>query len=193
MPRCCCCRCGYTLCCCVLHTCVPLQALTELQDLQALSQHTLPSCSLDWYQRQPSADAQWHQQQLLQQEEEAGQAVLNQQQQESSTSSPCDLQALALLFTAAKVLFCGGALTSALRLLQLCQPAQQAAAALQPLHQSSIRNEAAYAVLLLKLLQQAPPNTHAHTQRHPKGCDVLYVCGDSHILPRECSCKCVCV
>jgi len=101
-----------------------------------------------------------------------------------SQAATVDLDLLALLFTAAKVLFCGGALQPALQLLQLCSPAQAAAAAVQPLHESRIRNEAAYAALLQQLLVDAPPATCPRCSDVDSS-RVLFVCGDSHILPRE--------
>jgi hypothetical protein len=100
-----------------------------------------------------------------------------------------DLCVLALLLTAAKVLFCAGALDACLALLQLSEPVEQAAAAAQPLHLSSIRNEAAYAGLMRKLLLQVSPaalyGAAADTGPDAGALEVLYVCGDSHVLPRE--------
>jgi hypothetical protein len=110
-----------------------------------------------------------------------------------------DLSVLALLLTAAKVLFCAGALDASLLLLQLTEPVEQAVAAAQPLHLSSIRNEAAYAALIRKLLQQLP-SLPLHRVKSVLGEDtgpaagapeVLCVCGDSHVLPRESGIKCV--
>lgn len=105
-----------------------------------------------------------------------------------------DLCVLALLLTAAKVLFCAGALDVSLLLLQLMEPVEQAAAAAQPLHLSSIRNEAAYAALIRKLLQQVPPpplhTTGADTRPDAGSLEVLYVCGDSHVIPCEAGTKC---
>lgn len=112
----------------------------------------------------------------------------------SSGGTP-DLFALALLLTAAKALFCGGALSAAQELLQLCKSAEiegaaaaaaTAAAAnslLQPgsLQQSGIRNEAAYAALIRRLLAEVPPPR----QGALNGQQLLSVIGDSHILPRK--------
>lgn len=100
-----------------------------------------------------------------------------------------DLSVLALLLTAAKVLFCAGALDASLLLLQLTEPVEQAAAAAQPLHLSSIHNEAAYAGLIRRLLQQVPPpRLHRTGPEQGLGAEpleVLYVCGDSHVIPCE--------
>ena len=49
-----------------------------------------------------------------------------------------ELDALALLFTAVKVLYLGGALTRAARLIKVLEPARQASC--RPLHQTLIRS-----------------------------------------------------
>jgi hypothetical protein len=158
--------------------------------LQQLSQQQLQLGSLHWYQQcytahvitsdtncWHSATKKQHQQQQQQQ----------QRADDKHNFSAEDLSTLALLITAAKVLFCGGAPRVALQLLQLLQPVQQAAAAaaaaaaaVQPLHLSSIRNEAAYGALICKLLTEVPPELMG---RSGTCSEVLYVCGDSHILP----------
>jgi hypothetical protein len=102
------------------------------------------------------------------------------------TATTDDLSALALIITAAKVLFCGGALSAAQQLLQWCEAAEEAAAAAhRPLHHSSVRNEAAYARLLRKLLLDVPPPLCRNDLSLKEICRVLYVCGDSHVLPRK--------
>jgi hypothetical protein len=105
---------------------------------------------------------------------------------------------LALLLTAAKVLFCGGALAAAQQLLSWLEPLEAAVAAAR--HQSqhghaapgvSIRNELAYSQLLRRLLQPclrpalpagARRADDASSEATPRA---LYICGDSHVLPGE--------
>jgi hypothetical protein len=148
--------------------------------LQQLKQQQQQLGSLHWYQHCHTAHTATSGTDCLHS------ATQQQQQQQQRAAdehifSAEDLSTLRLLLTAAKVLFCGGALSVALQLLQLLLPVQKAAAAaVQPSHLSSIRNEAAYAALIHKLLTEAPPE--------PLDCsgtcsEVLYACGDSHILP----------
>lgn len=91
------------------------------------------------------------------------------------------LDLLAAVFTAAKVLFCGGALKIALELLLLSMPAWNTLECQRPLHMTHVRNQAAFAALVLKLLQEAAPG-HLTCVRD---CEVAYAIGDSHILPSE--------
>lgn len=89
------------------------------------------------------------------------------------------LDALALLFTAAKVLFLGGALPQALKLSHLLPPA--VAASKVPLHLTLIRNEAAYFGCIQQLLELAP----AYPLADAPELQPLYLCGDSHCLSGE--------
>jgi hypothetical protein len=92
---------------------------------------------------------------------------------------PDQLDALALLFTAVKVLFLGGGLLQALRLCQLLDPA--IAASKVPLHLTLIRNEAAYYGCIRQLLDLAPSYPLADAPE----LQPLYLCGDSHCLSGE--------
>jgi hypothetical protein len=128
--------------------------------------------------------------------------------------TPGDLDSLALLFTAAKVLYAGGALTAAAQLLQLCDEARRASEV--PLHATAIRNEAAYAAFVVQLLRECPPDVLpapaaaavAVAARKGDGKEggsaavqvvlgedaaaaaapPLYLCGDSHCLSGGCGC-----
>lgn len=91
---------------------------------------------------------------------------------------PAQLDALALVFTAAKLLFVGGALGRCSRLAALVEPAR--AASRRPLHQTLVRNEAAYFGCVARLLGPAhapPPAPAPGLEREP-----LYLLGDSHCL-----------
>ena len=91
---------------------------------------------------------------------------------------PAQLDALALVFTAAKLLFVGGALDRCRRLAALVEPAR--AASRRPLHQTLVRNEAAYFGCVAQLLGPAhapPPAPAPGLEREP-----LYLLGDSHCL-----------
>lgn len=188
-------------------TALCLQAVLHLHGLQQLSQQPVQLDSFDWLQHQPvsndscspcnNGDDQPQQSSPLQlqtaqrqgmhsQLQHQLQEVHEQHQQDSGSSAVgVDPKALALLLTAARVLFCAGALQTALQLLQLCAPAEQAAAAHQPLHLSSIRNEAAYAALIRKLLSVEALPAAAVCEGGRGRQQVLYVCGDSHTLSRE--------
>lgn len=89
------------------------------------------------------------------------------------------LEELAALLTAVKVLFINGALSTAAELCTLLQPLRQASA--QPLHETLIRNENAYFGCVLQLLADHPPPA---VPRSPKRLPPpLFVLGDSHCLP----------
>ncbi|EFJ52545.1 hypothetical protein VOLCADRAFT_116030 [Volvox carteri f. nagariensis] len=112
------------------------------------------------------------------------------------------LDELALLFTLAKVLFVGGALTAAARLCDLVEPMRRASAV--ELHTTLIRNEAAYFGCVMQLLKDYPPPPAwpaqlPHTRLPPQAAadtsagaggasasgsspSPLYLCGDSHCL-----------
>ncbi|KAG2443101.1 hypothetical protein HYH02_009515 [Chlamydomonas schloesseri] len=117
--------------------------------------------------------------------------------------SPDQLDALALLFTAAKLLYVGGALGAAAALVAAVEPLRRASAV--ELHTTLIRNEAAYFGCVQQLL--APPHTPPQPQPQPQpsagagagaavegqGAETaavptgsaarpLYLCGDSHCL-----------
>ena len=93
------------------------------------------------------------------------------------------LDILAIAFTSLKVLYVGGAIERARRLVALLKPARQAC--VTPLHQTVIRNEAAFYGSIQRLLDEAPPqllSLPGQTQ------STIYLCGDSHTLPgRLCS------
>ena len=92
--------------------------------------------------------------------------------------NPQQLDALALVFTAAKLLFVGGALCRCRRLAALVEPARRASR--RPLHQTLVRNEAAYFGCVAQLLGPAhapPPAPAPGLEREP-----LYLLGDSHCL-----------
>ncbi len=114
------------------------------------------------------------------------------------------LDALALLFTAAKVLFAGGALAAAAALCRLLVPIQRACAV--ELHTTAIRNEAAYFGCVCGLLLDRPPpawplvpslapRTSGGAEEGRGGggggvlaagvveAPLLFVLGDSHTLP----------
>ncbi|KAI8464777.1 MAG: hypothetical protein J3K34DRAFT_525888 [Monoraphidium minutum] len=124
-----------------------------------------------------------------------------------SRCSDARLDALALLFTAAKALFAGGALPAAAALSRAAAPAAAAAAAAAgaPLHETLIRNEAAYFGVIARLLLDHPPPPWPWTGGGAgggggggggrqssgaaggggggaEGLEPLYVLGDSHCL-----------
>ncbi|GAX80742.1 hypothetical protein CEUSTIGMA_g8177.t1 [Chlamydomonas eustigma] len=90
--------------------------------------------------------------------------------------SPDQLELLAILFTATKVLYVGGALHQAGRLCELVETARLASTV--ELHKTKIRNEAAYFGCIHRLsLQFKAPLTSEELNLKP-----LYLCGDSHCL-----------
>ena len=89
------------------------------------------------------------------------------------------LDALACSFTAVKLLFCGGALGRAAALSAITAAWVAATPGGNALHESSIRNEAAYGSCIhLLLTQHAPGVPPSQPEEQP-----LFVLGDSHILP----------
>ena len=86
-----------------------------------------------------------------------------------------ELDALALLFTAVKVVYLGGAIGRAARLIELLEAAKRASR--KPLHTTLIRNEAAYFSCIAQLLREHPPPPLGPSQLWP-----LFLCGDSHTL-----------
>ena len=86
-----------------------------------------------------------------------------------------ELDALALLFTAVKVVYLGGAIGRAARLIELLEAARRASR--KPLHTTLIRNEAAYFSCIAQLLREHPPPPLGPSQLRP-----LFLCGDSHTL-----------
>lgn len=88
------------------------------------------------------------------------------------------LDILAIAFTCVKVLYVGGAIERARRLAALLEPARQACAT--PLHQTVIRNEAAFYGCIQQLLEQAPPQLPSLPDQDQ---GLIYLCGDSHTLP----------
>ena len=96
--------------------------------------------------------------------------------QEQYDSEQLDI--LAMAFTCVKVLYVGGAIDRARRLVALLEPARQACAT--PLHQTVIRNEAAFYGCIQQLLDQAPPQLPSLPDQDQP---TIYLCGDSHTLP----------
>jgi hypothetical protein len=153
-----------------------------LTELHALSQQQCQPGSLAWVEQTLSQQQQQRSATPLQGASSSA---------EQAAGGPVDVAALALLLTAAKVLFCGGALTAAARVLQLCEPAvlsveasvkgAEVLEAGQREQHQQIRNELAYASLLRRLLREAPPGLAAAGR--DAGFVPLFVCGDSHILP----------
>lgn len=99
-----------------------------------------------------------------------------------------ELDALALVMTAAKLLFAGGALPAAAALCGAVEPAR--CASCQPLHLTLIRNEAAYYGCVLQLLRDHPPHPWGWTTGAPVTAtggrelpEPLFLVGDSHTLP----------
>jgi hypothetical protein len=93
------------------------------------------------------------------------------------------LDLLALLMTAVKVLFVGGALQPARQLCTLL--AAPIAASAAQLHRTSIRNEAAYQGCIQQLLGEHWPA--ATLQQLPRLAEQpIYLLGDSHVLPGGC-------
>ena len=88
------------------------------------------------------------------------------------------LDILAIAFTCVKVLYIGGAIQRARELVILLEPARRAFRT--PMHQTVIRNEAAFYGCIQQLLDQAPPQLPRQSQRDQP---VMYLCGDSHCLP----------
>jgi hypothetical protein len=88
-----------------------------------------------------------------------------------------ELDALAVIFTAVKVLYVGGALARCARLLDPVDAARRAS--LKPLHMTLIRNEAAYFGYVQQLITEYPPPPRTPGRRLPR---VLYLCGDSHCV-----------
>ncbi|KAF8068189.1 hypothetical protein HT031_001875 [Scenedesmus sp. PABB004] len=108
--------------------------------------------------------------------------------------SPAQLDALALLLTAAKACFAGGALAAAAELLAAADAPRRASAA--PLHRTLVRNEAAFAGAIAQLLWDAPPPPLRHHAHAPGAggstgaagaswadAAPVFLLGDSHILP----------
>ena len=89
------------------------------------------------------------------------------------------LDALAILLTAVKVLYLGGAISRAAVLVEMIEPARLASS--KPLHTTLIRNEAAYFSCVAQLLRHFPPP--------PTPCNIkpIFLCGDSHTLSGETS------
>ncbi|GIL62031.1 hypothetical protein Vafri_16345 [Volvox africanus] len=105
------------------------------------------------------------------------------------------LDELALLFTMAKLLFVGGALSVASKLCELLEPLRSASAV--ELHTTLVRNEAAYFGCVTQLLKDYPPPAVRSRIPHPPAATAvtaseaspsdsspspLYLCGDSHCL-----------
>jgi hypothetical protein len=90
------------------------------------------------------------------------------------TYSEQALDALAILMTAVKVLYLGGAISRAAEVVKMIEPARRASCKL--LHTTLIRNEAAYCSCISQLLQDFPPPPT------PQGLNPLFLCGDSHTL-----------
>ena len=89
------------------------------------------------------------------------------------------LDALACAFTAVKLLFCGGALGRAAALSAVASAWAAATPGGHALHESPVRNEAAYGSCIHLLLTQHPPAVPpAQPEEQP-----LFVLGDSHVLP----------
>ena len=88
------------------------------------------------------------------------------------------LDILAIAFTCVKVLYIGGAIQRTQKLVELLEPARRAFR--MPMHQTVIRNEAAFYGCIQQLLEQAPPQLARQFQRDQP---VMYLCGDSHCLP----------
>ena len=88
------------------------------------------------------------------------------------------LDILAICFTCVKVLYVGGAIERARRLVALIEPARQAFKT--PMHQTVIRNEAAFHGCIQQLLQQPPPSLPSAPSNDVP---IIYLCGDSHCLP----------
>ena len=88
-----------------------------------------------------------------------------------------DLEAVACAVTAVKLLFCGGALARATALAAVAHAWVTATSC--ELHETVIRNEAAYGTCIhLLLTRHAPPVPPAAPEEQP-----VYVLGDSHVLP----------
>lgn len=85
-----------------------------------------------------------------------------------------ELDALAVLLTAVKVLYLGGAISRAWQLVRLIEPAREASR--RPLHTTLIRNEAAYFSCVAQLFKQYPPPPT------PSSIMPIFLCGDSHTL-----------
>jgi hypothetical protein len=93
------------------------------------------------------------------------------------------LDALALLFTAVKNLCAGGALAAAAGLAAALGPAAEAAVAEdgRPLHETLIRNEAAYFNCIRQLLLEHPPPPLGHPSAAPA---VTGACAPAAAAPR---------
>ncbi len=88
------------------------------------------------------------------------------------------LDILAIAFTCMKVLYIGGAIQRARKLMDWLEPARRAFRT--PMHQTVIRNEAAFYGCIQQLIEHAPPQLPCHFQQDQP---VMYLCGDSHCLP----------
>ena len=88
------------------------------------------------------------------------------------------LDILAIAFTCVKVLYVGGAIERARKLVACLEPARQAFAT--PMHQTVIRNEAAFYGCIQRLLNEAQPQLPDLQNEVPS---IMYICGDSHSLP----------
>ena len=84
------------------------------------------------------------------------------------------LDALAILMTAVKVLYLGGAIARAAEVIRMLEPARRASA--RPLHTTLIRNEAANFSCINQLLNDFPPPPTVLSL------SPIFLCGDSHTL-----------
>ncbi|KAG6548433.1 hypothetical protein Mapa_009920 [Marchantia paleacea] len=108
--------------------------------------------------------------------------TINQEKDGSDRGTSCnydenDLDCLAVLFTVTKILFISGFLEQASRLARMVEPARAASA--KPLHQTLVRNEAAYFTCLHQILEDYPiPLPLGPIEKS----NALYLAGDSHCL-----------
>ncbi|KAK1931054.1 hypothetical protein P3T76_013243 [Phytophthora citrophthora] len=94
----------------------------------------------------------------------------------SSASSEAELDLMACFFTIVKILFVNGKLSALSALIRVLEPIRLG----RDLHQTSIRNEAAYYTCIAQLL--SIQNGLVRNLPEVVSSDVIYVCGDSHTL-----------
>ncbi|KAG1688505.1 hypothetical protein DVH05_003596 [Phytophthora capsici] len=93
-----------------------------------------------------------------------------------SALSDAELDLMACYFTIAKILFVNGQLSALPALIRVLEPLRLG----RDLHQTSIRNEAAYYACIAQLL--SIENGLVHNPPQVGSDDAIYVCGDSHTL-----------
>ncbi len=145
-----------------------------LSDLPPLSTGK-GSAGLEWYDKDAQNSSLPHVEDTLVPALEAPPRLQASLPLGGTTYVPGELDALACLFTAVKVLFSCGAVARAQAALALAEPAARASAV--ALHETPIRNEAAFFLCISALLKHHPVAAPPTPPPPP-----LFLLGDSHVL-----------